>query len=107
VNPAPHFPGPAYNFLTITDYEIQQAGMLIARNIGQVSLVRCTYDWPNCRTSRKLILCIPPPPIAHVRLAVDSTTLTVSEVYLFKIEGRLKWEMWYKELNIFENITVV
>jgi hypothetical protein len=79
--------------------------MLIARKIGQVSLVGCTYDWHNRRSERKLILCIPPP-IARVHLAVDSMTLRVSEAHRFKIEVLLNWEMWQQELYTFENIPV-
>jgi hypothetical protein len=93
-------------FANIVNCEIQRTGMLIARKIGQVSLVRCTYDWHNRRSGRKLILRIPPP-IAGVHLAVDSTTLIVSEANRFKIEMRLKWEMCQKELDTFENIPVV
>jgi len=91
--------------LNFTNCEIQWPGMLIARKIGQVSLVRCTNDWHNRRSGRKLILCIPLP-IARVHLAVDLTTLTVSEAHQFKIVVHLKWEMCPKELDIFENITV-
>ena len=94
------------SFSNITNCEIQRPGMLIARKIGQVSLVECTYDWHNRRSCRKLILCIPPP-IARVHLTVDSTTLRVSEVHRFEIEVRLKWEMCQKELDTFKNIPVV
>jgi len=97
---------PANIFLNIANGEIQRPGMLIAQKNGQLSLVGCTYDWHNCRSGRKLILCIPPP-IAHVHLAVDSTPVKVSEGHRFEIEVRLKWEMYQKELDTFENIPVV
>jgi hypothetical protein len=79
--------------------------MRIARNIGQVSHVGCTYDWHNRRSGRKLILFIPRP-IAHVHLAADLTTLGVREAHPFKIEVRLKLVMYQKELNTFEIIPV-
>jgi hypothetical protein len=34
-------------------------------------------------------------------------TIQVSKAYLFKLVVRLKWEMYQKELNTFENIPVV
>jgi len=92
-------------FSNITNREIQRPGMLIARKIAQVSLVGCTDDWHNRRSGRELILCISPP-IARVHLAVDSTTLRVSEAHRFKIEVHLKWEMCQQELYTFENIPV-
>jgi len=96
----------AHIFLNITNCEMQPPDMLIARKIGHVSLVGCTYNWYNCRFSRKWILCIPPP-IACVDPAVDLRTLRVSVVHCFKIEVHLKWEMYQKEVDTFENITVV
>jgi len=79
--------------------------MLITQKIGQVSLVRCTYDWYNRRSGRKLILCIPPP-IARIHLTVDSTTLRVSKAHQFKMKVHLKCKMCQKVLNTFENIPV-
>jgi len=93
-------------FSNITNCEMQRPGMLIARKIGQVSLVGCTNEGHNRCCSRKLIWCIPPP-IARVHLAVDSATLRVSEAHRSKIEVRLKWEMCQKELDTFENIPVL
>jgi hypothetical protein len=80
--------------------------MLIARKIGQVSLVGCTDDWHNRCFSGKIFLCTPPP-IARVHLALDSMTLSVSKVHWFKIKVRLQWEMCLKELDTIENIPVV
>ena len=96
---------PVDSISNITNYEIQWPGKLIARKIGQVSLVGGIYDWHNRRSGRKLILCIPPP-VAHLHLAVDSTTVRVSEVHWFKIEVCLKWEMCQAELNTFDNSPV-
>ena len=79
--------------------------MLSSQKIGQVSLVRCTYDWHNRRSGRKLILFIPPP-IVCIHLAVDWMAFRVSEVHQFKMKVRLKWEMCQKELDTFENIPV-
>jgi hypothetical protein len=93
-------------FSNITNCEIQWPGMLIARKISQVSLVGHTYDWHNRCTCRILILCIPPP-ITCVHLAVDSTTLRVSEAHRFIIKVRLKWDIWQMDLDTFENIPVV
>jgi len=93
-------------FSKITNCAMMWPGMLVARKIGLVSLVRCTYDWHNCRSGRKFILCIPPL-ITRIHLAVDLITLTVSEAYRFKIEVHLKWEMCLAELDTFENIPVV
>jgi len=93
-------------FSNITNCEMQWPGMLIARKVGQVSLVGCTYDWHNHRCSRKLILCIPPP-ITCIHLAVDSMAPRVSEAHQFKIKVRLKWEMCQKELDTCENIPAV
>jgi len=90
-NPGKVFGSPADIFLNITNRETQQPGMLKAQNIAQVSHVQCTYDWHNCHSSRTLILCIPPP-IAPVHLAVDSTTLRVSEAHWCKVEVCLIWE---------------
>jgi len=78
--------------LNITNREIQWPGMLIARTIGQVSLVGYTYDGHNCRSGRQLILCIPPR-VARVHLTVDSTALRVSKAHRFKIDMCLTWEM--------------
>ena len=86
-------------FWNNTNCEILRPGMLIARKIGQVNLVRCTHDWHNRHSGRRLILCIPPP-IARIHLAVDSTTVRVNEEHL-------KWEMCQNELDTFENISVV
>jgi len=80
--------------------------MLVAQKIGQGSLVGFTYDCHNCRCGRKLILCIPPP-ITRVHLAVDSTTLRVSQAHRFQIGVRLKWETCQKKLDSLENIPVV
>jgi len=93
-------------FSNIANCEIQRPGMLIARKIGQVSLVGCTYDGPNHRSGGELMLCIPPR-IACVHLAVDSRTHRVGEAHRFKIEVHLKWAMCQKELDTFENIPVV
>jgi len=93
-------------FLIITICEIQRPGILIAWKISQVSLVRCTYDWHNRRSGRKLILCIPRL-IARIYVSVDSTALIVSDTHRFKIEMRLNWEMYQKELDTFPNIPVV
>jgi hypothetical protein len=79
-------------FSNITTCEILRSGVPIIQNIGQVSLIRCTYDWHSGRSSRKFILCIPPP-VAQVHCAVDSTTLRVSDVHQITIEVYLKWEM--------------
>jgi hypothetical protein len=37
-------------FSNIADCEIQRPDMLIVQNIGQVSIVGCTYDWHNCQS---------------------------------------------------------
>jgi len=79
-------------FSNITKCEIQWPGMLVARQIGPVSLVGCTYNWHNCHSGRKLIMCIPLP-ITCVHHAVDLTTPRVSEAHHFKIEVHLKWEL--------------
>jgi len=63
----------ADNFLNIMNCEIQRLGMLVARKIGQVGLVGCTNDWHNGRSSRTLILRIPPP-IACVDHSIYSAT---------------------------------
>jgi hypothetical protein len=90
-------------FSDITNCEIQRPGLLITRNLVQVSRLGCTYDWLNLHLGRKLILGIPPP-IAHVHLPADSEILRVSEVHRFKIEVHLKWLMCQKEIDRFENI---
>jgi hypothetical protein len=105
-NRCAHFRYAADIFWNITNPEVQRPGLVIAKEIGQVSPVGCTNDWHNCRSSRMLIVCIPPP-IAHVHLAVDSTTLKVSEAHWFINEPRLKWAMCQKEPDTFENIPVV
>jgi hypothetical protein len=93
-------------FWNITNCEIQWPGMLIAQKNFHMSHFRCPYDWHNCRSGRKLILVIPQP-MSRVHLAVDSTTLGVSQAHRVKIEVRLKWEMCQKELDTFENIPVL
>ena len=93
------------SFSNITNCEIKQPGMLVARKIGLVSLAGCTYHWYNRWSGRKLILCIPPP-IALVLLVVDFRPIRASEAPRFKIEVRLKWEMCQKELDKFGNIAV-
>ena len=99
-NPGALFRCAADNFSNITNCKIQRPGMLVARTIGYVSVVRCTYDWHDRCSGRKLILCIPPP-LARVHLAVDSTTLRVRKAHQFKIEVRPKWEMCQKEQDAF------
>jgi len=93
-------------FSNNTDRAIQRSGMLVARKIGQLGLIRSTNEWHNGCSRRKLTLCIPPP-IACVHRAVYYVTFRVREVHWFNIEVRLKWEMCQKELYIFENIAVV
>ena len=90
----------------ITNCEITRPGMLIARKIGQVSLVGCTYDWHNCRSGRKLSLHIPPP-IAGVHLTEYLAIVRVCKVHRLKIEVHMRWEMCQQELDTFENIPVV
>ena len=80
--------------------------MPVPRNVDEVSLVRCTYDWHHHRSCRKSILCIPHR-VASVHLTVHCLTLIVRESHRFKIEVRLKWGMCQKELDTFENITLV
>jgi len=77
-NPGALFRCTADIFSNITNREIQRPGMLVARKIGQVGLVGCTNDWDNRRSSRKLILRIPPP-VTGVHLAVYLATLPVCE----------------------------
>jgi len=93
-------------FSNITNREIQRPRMLVAQNIDQVCFVRCTYDWHNHCSGQKLILSIPPP-MSSVHLAVDATTLGVSEVHQFKIVVRLQWAMCQKEQDTFGNIPVL
>jgi len=93
-------------FSNITYSVIQRPGMLVSQRIGQVGLVGCTNDWHNPRSSRRLIMHIPPP-IACVHLAVYSATFRVYEEHQFKIEVCLKWEMCQMKLYKFENIPVV
>jgi len=93
-------------YSNITDCEIQRPGMLIAQKFVQVGLVGCTNDWHNGHSSRKLIMCIPPP-IAGVHLSVDSATLPVCKAHRFKLDVHLTWEIHQKELYTFDNIPVV
>jgi len=93
-------------FSNITDREIQWPGMLVARKFGQVGLVGLTNHWHNRRSSRKLMLCIPPQ-ITSVHLAVCSATFQVCKAHPFKIEVSLMWEMCQIELYTFGNIPVV
>jgi len=105
-NPGALFRCAADILLNINNCEIRWPGMLIDWEIGQVSLVGCTYDWHNHHSGRKLILCIPLP-IARIEFAVDSTALIVSEVHRCIIQVHLKWEMLQNKLGTFENIPVV
>jgi len=91
-DPAAPFRYPPDIISNITNREIHQPGILIARKIGQVSLVGCTNDWHTCCPGRKLILRIPPP-IAGAHLAVCSATFRVCKALLFKIEVHQKWEI--------------
>jgi hypothetical protein len=95
----------AYIFPNITIGEIQRPRMLVAQNIGQVSVVGLTYDWHNRCSTQKVILSIPPP-FSRVHIMVDWITLRVSKVHWFKIEMHLQWEMCPKELDTFEDIPV-
>jgi len=65
-------------FSNTTNHDIQPPGMLVTWKISQVGLVRCTNDWQNCHSSRKLVLHIPPPS-AWVHLAVYTATLRFSK----------------------------
>jgi hypothetical protein len=71
-----------------------------------VGLVRCTNDWHNCLSSRKLILHIPQS-ITCIHFAVYSATFPVCKAHRFKIEVHLKLQMCQKELYTFQNIPVV
>jgi len=90
----------------VTHCEIHWPGMLVARKIGEVSVVGCTNDWYNRPSGRQLILCIPLL-ISRIYLAVDSKMLRVGEAQWFKIKLRLKCEMWQKKLDTFDNIPIV
>jgi len=105
-NPGAHIRCAAVIFLNTTNREILRSGMLRAPIVGQVSLVGYTKDWFHCRSGRKMFLSIPAP-LASVHLAVDSTTLRVSEADQFKSKVSLKWEMSQMELDIFENVSIV
>jgi hypothetical protein len=98
--------GPPDIFSNITNREIQRPDILITWSIGQVSLVGCKNDWCNRPSCRKLILCIPPSGTG-VYLAVYSATFRIFVGHQFKIEMCLKWVMCQKELNTFENISVI
>jgi len=79
----------ANTLLNISNGEIQWPGMLITWNICQVSLVGCTNNWHNGRSSRKLILRMTPQ-IAHFHFASDWATFRVSKVEQCNMEGCLK-----------------
>jgi len=102
-DPGAQFMCPADIIFNITNFEIQWPGMLIAWQIGQESLVGCTNDWHTHRSSRELILGIPPA-IAHVHLTVYWAMFRVREVHCFKIVVCRKPEMCQKKLYTFENI---
>jgi hypothetical protein len=93
-------------FLNVTNYKMQRLGILITEKVGHVSLVRCTYDWHNCRSSRKLILCIPPA-ITHANVTEDLMTITFRKEHLFKIEAYLKWGICQRELDTLDTISIV
>ena len=93
-------------FLNITNREIPQPGMLIAKKIGQVSLVGCTNYLHNRCSGRKLIMRIPPP-VAGILLTVYLATFRVCKAHWFKVEVHPKWEMCQNDLDTFENIPVV
>jgi hypothetical protein len=93
-------------FSKIPDREIQRPGILVARKIRQVALAGCTNDWHNRRSSRKLILRIPPS-ITIIHLGVYSVTFQVCKAYRFNMQVHRKWEMCKTELYTIENIPVV
>jgi len=105
-NPGALFRWVADIISNINSGEIHRPGMLIAQNIGHVSLVGCTNDVHNCRSRRELILCIQPP-ITGIHLAVESTALRVSEVHRSEIELCLKRKMCQEELDTLKNIHAV
>jgi len=80
--------------------------MLVARNIGPVSLVRSTKNWHNRRSGRKLILRIPPPTTSG-HLAVYLANFRASKTLQFEIEVHLRWGMSQMELDTFQNIPVL
>jgi len=100
------FSCPADIILNITNCEILRRCMLIVRKIGQVSLVRCTNDWHNCRSGMTLILHIPPP-ISSVHFAVNCPAFQACEEHWFNIKVHPKSEMSQKPLCTVENIPVV
>ena len=79
-------------FSNNTYREIERVGMLIARNVSQVSLVKCTTDRHNRRSGRKLIIGIAPR-ITRLHLAVYAMALRLSEAHRFDIDVRLKRKM--------------
>jgi len=98
---------PAGDFIfNIINNEIHWPSIVIARKFGQVSLGGCTYEWDNCHSGSKLILRIPPP-IGHIRLTLDQTTLRVTEAQRFRIEMCLQCEMCQEELHTFGYIPEV
>ena len=88
-SPAPLIWCTADIYSNITDREILWPGILVTRKFHQVDLVRRTNNWHNCPSSRKLILCIPPP-IARVHLAEYSANFGVCKVHQFQIKVYLK-----------------
>ena len=76
-------------FSNIIKVDILMPGMLMARNVGQVGLVGCKYDWKIWRSDRELILCIPLP-IAQDNLSIDLTTLRVREAHQLQLQACFK-----------------
>jgi len=82
-------------FSNIANCKIWWTRMLVTRNIGQVGLIRCTDNWPNCRSGSKLFLQIPVP-ITSDYLTVYSATFWVGMAQWVTIELHRKREMWQR-----------
>jgi hypothetical protein len=93
-------------FSNITICDIRWPGILVTEENALVSCVGCIYDWHNCRSSWKLILCTPPL-IAPAHHAAGWMTLRVSGTHQVEIEACLQWVMCQKELDTFDKIPVV
>jgi len=92
--------------LHITNGKMQRPGILIAWRIGHLSLIGCPNECHNRWSGRTLILHIPPP-FTGVHLSVYLATSWVCEEHWYRIDVRLKRDMCWKKLNLFETVPVV
>jgi len=65
-----------YRRMDIPECQVYHQGVLVAGEVGELSLVRSTDQWNNCCPLRKSMLC-PPPPVCRIHGGIHTITICV------------------------------